>query len=138
MQRVAAKFVPKLLFPDQQQQHLEAVQDIPECANKDFEFLKTVITGDESWVYRYDPETKVQLSPWKHPTSPRPKKAQQVRNNVRVILFFFDYWSFVHRKYAPLGQTVNKEYYQEILRHLQDAVQHKSPDLLVRTQLAAA
>jgi hypothetical protein len=33
-----------------------------ECANRDPEFLKTVIAGDESWVYGYDPETKVQSS----------------------------------------------------------------------------
>ncbi|PNF41545.1 hypothetical protein B7P43_G12310 [Cryptotermes secundus] len=31
-----------------------------ECANRDPEFLKTVITGDESWLYGCDPETKVQ------------------------------------------------------------------------------
>jgi hypothetical protein len=30
--------------------------------NGDPEFLKTVITGDEMWVYGYDPETKVQSS----------------------------------------------------------------------------
>jgi hypothetical protein len=60
-----------------------------QCANKDPEFLKTVITGDESWVYRYDPETKVQSSQWKHPTSLRPKKAGQVRSNVKVLLTVF-------------------------------------------------
>jgi hypothetical protein len=46
-----------------------------------------VITGDESWVYGYDPETKVQSSQWKHQTSSRPKKARQVQSNVKVILF---------------------------------------------------
>jgi hypothetical protein len=40
-----------------------------ECTNRDPEFLKTVTTDDELWVYGYDPETKVQLSQWKHPTS---------------------------------------------------------------------
>jgi outer membrane lipoprotein-sorting protein len=33
-----------------------------EYANGDPEFLKTVITGDETWVYGYDLETKVQSS----------------------------------------------------------------------------
>jgi hypothetical protein len=36
--------------------------DMLECANGDPEFLKTVITGDEMGVYRYDLETKVQSS----------------------------------------------------------------------------
>jgi histone-lysine N-methyltransferase SETMAR len=44
MRRVAAKFVPKLLSPEQQQLCLEVAQDMLECANRDPEFLKTVIT----------------------------------------------------------------------------------------------
>jgi hypothetical protein len=108
MRRVAATFVPKLLSPEQQQLHLEV--DMLECANRDPEFLKTVITGDESWVYGYDPETKVQLSQWKHPTSPRPpKKARRVRSNVKVILTVsFDYRGVAHHEYTPLGQTTKK------------------------------
>jgi uncharacterized lipoprotein NlpE involved in copper resistance len=44
---MAAKFVPKLLSPEQQHLCLEVVQDMLECANRDPEFLKTVITGDK-------------------------------------------------------------------------------------------
>jgi outer membrane lipoprotein-sorting protein len=46
-----------------------------ECANGDPEFLKTVITGDEMWVYGYDLETMVQSSQLKHSSSTRPKKS---------------------------------------------------------------
>jgi hypothetical protein len=60
VQRVVVKFVPKLLLQEQQQLRLEVARDMLECANKDPEFLKTLITGDEMWVYGYDPETKVQ------------------------------------------------------------------------------
>jgi hypothetical protein len=67
--------VSKLLSPEQQQLCHEVVQDMLECANRDPEFLKTVFTGNELWVYGYDLETKVQSSQWKHPTSLRPKKA---------------------------------------------------------------
>jgi hypothetical protein len=130
MCRVVAKFVPKLLSQEQQQLHLEVAQDMLECANRDPEFLKTVITGDETWVYGYDPETKVQSSQWKHSSSPRPKKAQQVRSKVKVVLtVFFDYRGLVHLSYAPQGQTINKEYYLEVIRYLCDAVWHKRPDL---------
>jgi hypothetical protein len=100
------------------------------CVNGDSEFLKTVITGEEMWVYRYDPEMKVQSSQWKHSSSPRPKKAQRVRRKVKVLLtVFFDYRGIMHHSYAPVGQTVNKEYYLEVIRHLHDAVQRNRPDL---------
>jgi hypothetical protein len=60
MCRVVEKFVPKLLSQEQQQLRLEVMRGMLEYANGDPEFLKTVMTGDETWVYGYDQETKVQ------------------------------------------------------------------------------
>jgi len=37
------------------------------------EFLESVITGDESWIYEYDIELKSQSREWKQRDSPRPK-----------------------------------------------------------------
>ena len=59
-------------------------QEMLNDVNDDPDLLKRVITGDESWVYGYDVETKVQSSQWKHTESPKPKKARQVRSNVKV------------------------------------------------------
>jgi histone-lysine N-methyltransferase SETMAR len=73
MCRVVAKFVPKLLSQEQQELCFEVTQDMLQCANGDPEFLKTVITGDETWVYEYDPETKVQSCSGSilHPQGPK-------------------------------------------------------------------
>ncbi|XP_042243396.1 protein GVQW3-like [Homarus americanus] len=73
MKRVAAKFVPRLLSQEQKEFHAEVAKDLLQTTNNDRHFLKQVITGDESWVYDYDPETKAQSSQWKSPASPRPK-----------------------------------------------------------------
>ena len=126
MRRVSAKFVPKLLTEEQKELRKEICKDMLDCANHDPEFMKTIITGDEIWVYGYDPETKFQSSQWKHPESPRPKKARQVRSKVTVMLTcFFDSRGIVHHEYAPEGQTINKEYYLEVLRRLRATVQQK-------------
>jgi hypothetical protein len=61
---VVAKFVPKLLSQEQQQLLLEVAWDMLECVKGDPEFLRTVITGDETLVYGYDPEMKVQSLRW--------------------------------------------------------------------------
>jgi len=86
MHRVAAKFVPKLLSAEQKELRVEVAQDLLDTTSTDPEFLNTVITGDETWVYGYDPETKAQSSQWKHPESPRPKKARQVQSKIKVML----------------------------------------------------
>ncbi|XP_064090828.1 protein GVQW3-like [Macrobrachium nipponense] len=41
MQRVSAKFVPKLLVEQQKQLRLEIAQDLLDCANSDSDFMKT-------------------------------------------------------------------------------------------------
>ncbi|KAJ4448840.1 hypothetical protein ANN_00231 [Periplaneta americana] len=108
----------------------EEVGDLLDTANTDPGFLNTVITGDESWVYGYDPGTKRQSSQWKHPESPRPKKARQVRSKIKVMLtVFFDVRGIVHHEYAPEGQMVTKEYYHDVLWRLRDAVRRKRPDM---------
>lgn len=44
---------------------------------------------------------------------------------------FFIYKGIVHHEYAPPCQTVNKEYYCDVLRHLRDAIHWKRPKLHV-------
>jgi len=62
MRRVATKFVPRLLSVDQKQQRLYVCLDLKENAANGPRFLSNVITGDETWAYAYDPETKTQSS----------------------------------------------------------------------------
>ena len=44
-------------FTDKQQV-LFLYQDMLDSKNSDPDFMNIIITGDESWVYGYDPETK--------------------------------------------------------------------------------
>ena len=74
MKRIAAKFVPRLLNNDKRDHRVQLCTELQEAVRHDPNFLSRVITGDESWVYGYDPETKQQSTQWKTPSSPRPKK----------------------------------------------------------------
>jgi len=91
--------------------------------------LKNIITGDETWVYGYDVETKVQSSQWVSETSPRSNKSRQARSHVKVILTVFFYSEgVVHYEFLPQGRTANKEYYLEVMQRLREAVRKKRPD----------
>ena len=107
--------MPRLLSVDQKQQRLDVCLDLKENAANNPSFLSNVITGEETWAYAYDPETKTQSSQWKSPGSPRPKKARQVRSNIKSMLIcFFDQNGIVHKEFVPPGQTVYAAFYVEV------------------------
>jgi len=56
---ISVKFCPKTA-DSQAETLLAAARDLLQCAGQDANYMKTLITGDESWVYGYDPETKAQ------------------------------------------------------------------------------
>ena len=88
------------------------------------------MTCDESWIYCYDPETKRQSSQWKHAGSPRPKKARQSKFTQRLLMIpFFDSSGMIYMHWVPTGQTVNKEYYVEVLREFRKRFCRKRPAL---------
>ena len=87
--RIAAKFVPRLLNNDQPDYWVQACTELQKAVRNDPNFLSRVITGDDSWLYNYDPETKQQSSQWNTPSFPRPKNARQVRSNIKSMLIFF-------------------------------------------------
>ena len=92
----------------------------------DSDLLKKIITGDKSWLYGYDIETKAQSFKQKRPEEPRAKKARQARSNAMVLLtVFFNCNDLVHHEFLPQGRSINKEYYLEVKRQLREAIRQK-------------
>ena len=87
MARVCTKFIPKLLTTEQKDLRSEITQDNLKMVSDDENVLMKVITGDESWVYGYDPETKQQSSQWKRPDEPRPKKVFPEMSGRDLMIF---------------------------------------------------
>ena len=86
-----------------------------------------VITGDETWCFQYEPETKRQSMQWKTQNSPRPKKkARMSRSQVKTMLVcFFDHKGIVHCEFIAQGQTVKQQCYLEVLTRLREFVRKK-------------
>jgi histone-lysine N-methyltransferase SETMAR len=130
MRRVATKFVPRLLTPEQKEHRVTVCQDLRKRATDNPSFMSRIITSDKSRVYGYDPETKRLSSQWKSPSSPQPKKARMSRSSTKTMLIvFFDIRSIVHHEFVPQGQTVNKKFYCEVLRRLRENIWGKRSDL---------
>ena len=51
--------------------------------------LNKIITGDETWYFAYDPETKRQISECVGQTFPRPKKLKSQVPRIKTMLINF-------------------------------------------------
>uniref|UniRef100_A0A182HWZ5 Mariner transposase n=1 Tax=Anopheles arabiensis TaxID=7173 RepID=A0A182HWZ5_ANOAR len=124
---VKSRLVPKCLNLFEKQNRVEVCKSmLADYAVK----MKSIITGDETWIYVFDPETTDQSSEYRSPNEPSPKKSRQSRSKIKVMLtVFFDYRGVVHQEFLPKGQTVNKEYYLSVMRRLRNSIRRKRPDL---------
>jgi type II secretory pathway pseudopilin PulG len=127
MRRTAANSVRRLLSNAQKEYRTAVCTETTEQAENYPNFICIIITGDESWVFGYDPEAKQQSSQWTQ-TSPRPKKARQLRSNVQSMLIFFYVGGIVHTEFVPPGQTVSGIFYCDVLGRLRDNIRRKCPD----------
>lgn len=127
LKRVKSRLVPKTLNFLEKRRRVE----VCETMLSDYQgVMKRIITGDETWIYAYDPETTDQSSEYRAKGEPRPKKPRQSRSKIKVMLtVFFDYRGVVHSEFLPTGQTVNKEYYLNVMRRLRNAIRLKRPEL---------
>ena len=130
MRSVSACIVLKELNFLQKQYREQVSLDILDHANFDPTFMKRIITGDETWVYEFDMQTSQQWSEWRTKAKPKPKKLCKSRSKVKVMLLvFFDIGGLVHHEFIPTGQTVNKEYYLDVLNCLRKKIRQNRPEM---------
>ena len=128
MQKICAKMVSRLLYEGQKERCVQVCQDILEQLETEPNLLKRVVTGDESWIFEYDPLTKWQSREWKSALSPRSKKAARVfKPKIKLMLIaFYDVHGIVHAEFLPQGQTIDQHVYKNILRRLMCSVREKA------------
>ena len=123
MRKICAKFVLRVPREDQKERRCHDSREMVELINSDPAVLDALVTYDESWIYCYDPETKRQSSQWKHASSPRPMKARWSKSNLKLLMIpFFDSTGMIYMHWVPTGQTVNKEYYVEVFKGVQEEI----------------
>ncbi|VVC37210.1 Armadillo-like helical [Cinara cedri] len=64
MRKICAKMVPKILSQDQKDNRRDRCLDFLKQIENDPSFLERVITGDEPWIFEYDPETDETSQEW--------------------------------------------------------------------------
>jgi hypothetical protein len=78
--------------------------------NEGEDMLNKIVTGDESWVHHYQPESKCASMHWKHPSSPSTKtfKVMRMPSAGQVMLsMFWDSHGVRLAHFQKCGENVN-------------------------------
>jgi len=134
MRKVSARWVPRLLTPDMKHRRVECCQELLTRFENNFEdFKQRIVTGDETWLHCWDPDTKQESMQWKHVGSPPPRKARTQASAGKVMAtIFWDTQGVILIDYLPQGSTITGTYYKNVLNQLRDALKQKRRGKLSR------
>jgi histone-lysine N-methyltransferase SETMAR len=100
-------------------------------SEKDDEFLDSIVTGEEMWLFHYTPESKQQSMEWCHTHSPTNKKFKTSTSTKKIIAtVFWDRKGVLLVDFMPHGTTINTAAYCETLKRLKHAIQNRRRGML--------
>lgn len=130
VRKLAARWVPHNLSEEQKRVRVNWCREMLERFNKgDSRRIFDIVTGDESWIYQYDPETKRQSTVWVFPDDAPPVKVKRGRSvGKKMVASFFS--ASGHVVTVPLENqaTVTAKWYVTIcLPKLFSTLQERRP-----------
>lgn len=122
-----------MLTEDHKQARVSACQQLLDRFNAEGEmFLERIVTGDETWVHHYTPETKRSSMQWKHVASPSPRKFRLQRSAGKVMAtVFWDIKGVLLLDFLERNHTVTGQHYSDQLEEqLHPSIRSKRRGLL--------
>lgn len=125
--KLSARWIPRLLTNEQKQVRAQMSLDLFHRFDADpTNFKSRVVTGDETWVYHYDPETKSQSMQWLPKGNRPPVKARVAKSAGKVMLsLFWDSKGPLLVDFMPPKSTITGQYYSDLLTKLREAIMEK-------------
>ncbi|UYV67266.1 hypothetical protein LAZ67_5000086 [Cordylochernes scorpioides] len=115
LKKTPVKFIPRILTNEQKLCRLATCEDMMEMTRMDPEWKDKIITGDETWVYGYDPETKPQSAEWRDPKNPETRCCWSLFRITRAL--------FITSIFLQAKQLLRK-----CIRRLREAIRKKRPE----------
>ena len=111
--KVCARWIPHLLKPEQKVARIDWCKKMKSKFKKGTSpLVSKVITGDETWIYHYDPESKEQSRQWTPIGEPPPQKVRKSQySKKQMYAIFFDPKGIRAVVALESGKTVSSEWY---------------------------
>ena len=113
LRKLCARWVPHQLTHDQKRLRIKFCREsLKRFEGGRFRCVFYIITGDESWFYHYDPETKEQPKMWVPKEGHRPTKVRRNRSSgKRMVAIFFMKSGLIESIPLESGASVNADWY---------------------------
>ena len=128
--KICARLVPHLLTDEQKQSQVRLASQIIEKYDKcDPRRLEEIVTGDENWIYHFQPDSKAKNKVWVSSEGNRPVIASRCKTSNRMLYAtFFDLKGPVLQIPVQKGSSVTGKFYREsVLTQLVDFYQKRRP-----------
>jgi len=131
MKKLCARWVPCLLTAEQKCTRTKISEQCLERFNKNkTDFVRRIITMDETWIHHYTPESKQQSKQWTEAGCSAPTQTRSGPSAGKVMASVF--WGaegILFIDYLEKGKTITGEYYSNLLTRLDEKIREKRPGL---------
>ena len=132
LSKLLTRWVPKELREDQMLQRADlSFALLTRIEADEVNFFEQCVTGDETWIYQYDPESKIQSEQPLPGVSAEPVKSKAKRPVQKVVVtVFWDSKGVILIDFLVGHRTVTATYYEGIIRKLKSALIQKRSEKL--------
>ena len=130
LHKICARWVPHLLTDEQKQSQVRIASQVIEKYDKcDPRHLEEIVTGDETWIYDFQPDSKTKNKVLVSSEGNRPVTARCCKTSNRILYaIFFDSKGPVLQIPVPKESSVTGKFYREsVLTQLVDFYQKRRP-----------
>ena len=130
LRKICACWVPHLLSDEQKQSGVRLASQVIEKYDKcDPSRLEEIVTGDETWIYHFQPDSNAKNKVWVSSEGDRPVIARRCKTSNRMLyVIFYDSKGPVLQIPVPKGSYVTGKFYREsVLTQLVDFYQKCRP-----------
>ena len=135
LRKICARWVPHLLTDEQKQSQVRLASQVIEKYDKcDPRRLEEIVTGYETWIYHFQPDSRAKNKVWVSSEGNRPVITRRCKTSNRMLYaIFFDSKGPVLQVPVPKGSSVTGKFYREsVLTQLVDFYQKRRPRTGVR------
>ena len=130
LRKICARWVSHLLTDEQKQSQVRLASQVIEKYDKcDPRRLEEIVTGDETWIYHFQPNSKAKNKVWVSSEGNRPVIARSCKTSNRILhAIFFDSKCSGLQIPVSKGNSVTGKFYREsVLTQLVDFYQKCRP-----------